>query len=73
MNEQVPHEIPAGWYPDPDGKPADRYWNGNAWGTETRPSMAGPSVTGWIADRFAGLTAPNNCSVPPPRALITVE
>lgn len=40
MNEQVPHEIPAGWYPDPDGKPADRYWNGNAWGTETRPSMA---------------------------------
>ena len=40
MNGQVPHEIPAGWYPDPDGKPADRYWNGNAWGTETRPSMA---------------------------------
>lgn len=35
--------------------------------------MAGPSVTGWIADRFAGLTAPNKCSVPPPRALTTVE
>ena len=51
MNEQVPHEIPAGWYPDPDGKPADRYWNGNAWGTETRPSMAtvGPPAPAPIA------------------------
>ena len=35
--------------------------------------MAGPSVSGWIADRFAGLTPPNNCSVPPPRTLITVN
>jgi hypothetical protein len=26
MSEQVPHEIRAGWYPDPDGKPADPYW-----------------------------------------------
>ena len=33
--------------------------------------MSGPSVAGWIADRFAGLSAPNTCSVPPPRSLIT--
>jgi len=35
--------------------------------------MAGPSVAGWIADRFAGLSAPNTCSVPPPRSLITEQ
>lgn len=36
-------------------------------------ALAGPAVAGWIADRFAGLTAPNTCSVPPPWSLITVE
>jgi len=30
-------DIPAGWYPDPDGKPADRYWDGTAWSSQTRP------------------------------------
>jgi hypothetical protein len=35
--------------------------------------MAGPSVAGWIADRFAGRIAPNSCDVPPPRSLITVQ
>ena len=30
-------ESPAGWYPDPDGKPADRYWDGTAWSSQTRP------------------------------------
>ena len=35
--------------------------------------VAGPSVAAWIADRFAGLTAPNTCNVPPPRTLITVQ
>ena len=35
--------------------------------------MAGPSVTGWIADRFAGRIAPNTCDIPPPRSLITVN
>ena len=35
--------------------------------------MAGPSVVGWIADRFAGRSAPNTCDIPPPRTLITVQ
>ena len=35
--------------------------------------MAGPSVAAWIDDRFAGLSAPSTCSVPPPRSLITVQ
>jgi hypothetical protein len=35
--------------------------------------MAGPSVAAWIADRFAGRSAPNTCDTPPPRSLITVN
>ena len=37
------------------------------------PAIAGPSVAGWIAGRFAGLKAPNTCAVPPPWSLITVK
>jgi hypothetical protein len=29
--------VAAGWYPDPDGRPCDRYWDGNAWTLQTRP------------------------------------
>ena len=25
----APREIPAGWYPDPEGKPQSRYWDGD--------------------------------------------
>jgi hypothetical protein len=32
--------VPSGWYPDPDGKPADRYWDGDAWTEQTRPATA---------------------------------
>ena len=28
---------PKGWYPDPDGKPSERYWNGKRWTSKTRP------------------------------------
>ncbi|KRO73919.1 MAG: hypothetical protein ABS08_01920 [Actinobacteria bacterium BACL4 MAG-120507-bin0] len=31
------HSVPPGWYSDPDGKPAEKYWDGNAWTKETRP------------------------------------
>ena len=27
---------PAGWYPDPSGRPFQRYWDGRAWTTGTR-------------------------------------
>jgi hypothetical protein len=32
-------ESPArdGWFPDPDGKPSERYWDGDAWTDKTRP------------------------------------
>ena len=26
-----------GWYPDPEGKPSERYWDGTAWSEQTRP------------------------------------
>lgn len=32
--------IPPGWYPDPDGKPCERFWDGQSWGADTRPQRA---------------------------------
>ena len=29
--------IPEGWYADPDGKPAERYWDGSEWTDRSRP------------------------------------
>lgn len=34
--------VPAGWYPDPDGKPVQRYWDGSAWTEQNRPSVGQP-------------------------------
>lgn len=31
---------PAGWYTDPEGRPDERYWNGNAWTNEFRAPLA---------------------------------
>ena len=35
--------------------------------------VAGPSVTAWLAERFAGETPSNTCNELPPRSLITVQ
>lgn len=40
----VPREIPAGWYPDPEGKPATRYWDGDAWTDQIGPVLNAPTV-----------------------------
>ncbi len=29
--------VPPGWYPDPDGRPCEKYWDGSNWGKVTRP------------------------------------
>ena len=34
------NQVVAGWYPDPDGKPAERYWDGQGWTDQTRPRQA---------------------------------
>ncbi|WP_083707470.1 NINE protein [Intrasporangium flavum] len=36
---QPPREIPAGWYPDPEGKPQSRYWDGDAWTDQVGPAL----------------------------------
>jgi len=33
----TPGAVPQGWYPDPAGAPAERWWDGAAWGHDTRP------------------------------------
>lgn len=40
---------PAGWYPDPSGRPGQMYWDGQRWRTDTPPPAA-PS-TPWQTDR----------------------
>jgi hypothetical protein len=45
--------VPSGWYPDPDGKPADRYWDGDAWTEQTRPATA-PRPAATVTRALAG-------------------
>jgi hypothetical protein len=49
-------QVNPGWYPDPDGKPCERYWDGSNWTLETRPKTSSSSpmskgnsgiTTGW--------------------------
>lgn len=32
--------VPEGWYPDPDGKPSERYFDGQSWTDRSRPMTA---------------------------------
>lgn len=34
--------IPAGWYPDPEGRPEKRWWNGSSWTGSYAPVVAAP-------------------------------
>ncbi len=49
-----------GWYPDPSGAPALRWWNGVTWGDATHPLSPDPS-------------APEARSVPPTAPLPTTQ
>lgn len=40
--EAVTDNVPAGWYPDPEGSAQQRYWDGNAWTESYAP--AGPAA-----------------------------
>ncbi|WP_394855679.1 DUF2510 domain-containing protein [Rhodococcus globerulus] len=37
-----PASVPAGWYPDANGAPAQRYWDGSAWTEHTAPLAIQP-------------------------------
>ncbi|GAA2041003.1 hypothetical protein GCM10009740_37160 [Terrabacter terrae] len=43
----APQEIPAGWYPDPEGRTQSRYWDGDGWTDQLGPllSPTGPTAT----------------------------
>lgn len=55
---------PAGWYPDPEGRPDERYWDGDAWTSEFRAPLAPqlpPPVTSPVTSQVA-LFAPGTVS-----------
>jgi TM2 domain-containing membrane protein YozV len=37
--EPSAQSAPAGWYPNPDGTPGQRYWDGTAWASATAPAV----------------------------------
>lgn len=47
--------IAQGWYPDPDGKPAERYWDGDKWTEQTRPQVAKSSQSTRVGDSTKSL------------------
>lgn len=45
FNQQTVSPPPAGWYPDPSGAAAERYWDGIGWSTEfTRSAPPAPTM-----------------------------
>ncbi|WP_085191691.1 DUF2510 domain-containing protein [Mycolicibacterium doricum] len=38
-------KTPAGWYPNPDGSPSERYWDGGRWTNDQRtPRTSAPGA-----------------------------
>jgi hypothetical protein len=36
--------VEEGWFPDPEGKPCERFWSGEAWTEQTRPWTSGTTA-----------------------------
>ena len=47
MTTQLPS---AGWYPDPTGKPGQKYWDGQAWTDIPAPEIPATPKAGWYPD-----------------------
>jgi hypothetical protein len=41
-SEQLPDELPAGWYPEPNS-PMQRFWDGHQWTEHTAPFIPPPT------------------------------
>lgn len=39
MSTSPPPQPPAGWYPDPNGEPGQKYWDGQAWADIPAPDI----------------------------------
>lgn len=49
-NSGAPTPAP-GWYPDPSGAPAQRYWDGHSWTSHSAGQLARPAPAarrGWV-------------------------
>jgi hypothetical protein len=46
--------VSPGWYADPEGRPNERYWNGQAWTEQTRP-LVGATTVGYGRPGMAGM------------------
>ncbi|AQP44998.1 RDD family protein [Tessaracoccus flavus] len=72
-----PQQPPPGWYPDPAGADAERYWDGVAWSQSTRdrpryaPPTPTPSAGGYGAEQrdysYAQAPAGYGAGAPDPR------
>lgn len=50
--------VPPGWYPDPSGAPLQRFWDGNAWTSQTAagyPPVGQQPRPPWIPWIIAGV------------------
>lgn len=56
----------AGWYPDPDGAPGERWWNGSGWSDSRRGAGSAASSPYVVTPP----SAPTQTSVPVPPAVI---
>lgn len=64
----APRPRPAvGWYPDPEGRPMTRYWNGLAWTDQYGP-MAAPAPPTAPPPPVAAGQQPMTVYLPPPSA-----
>ncbi len=66
---------PAGWYPDPDGTEAERYWSGSGWTEERRPKATIAPPNSGLGPEPVAPPAPGPGQSPdgPPQAAPPVE
>lgn len=57
----------AGWYPDPDGAPGERWWNGSGWSDSRRGGAASAASSPYAA---TPASAPQSVPAPVPPAVI---
>ena len=64
--------IPEGWYADPDGKPAERFWDGSDWTEKSRPRTSATAATVVAGAAKPTVTATGELISPQSRAAAAV-